>query len=264
MKAVGYVRVSTQEQVESGLSLENQERRIRGHCKTWDIELVEIFKEKNGVSGSKPLAERPEGSRLVKACTRYPRTDEAPVDTVIILKLDRAFRNVTDCLQMVKWWEQQGIKLVILDMGGNAIDTQSPQGKFMLVVLAGAAEMERDLISDRTKSALAERKNQGLKTGGYIAYGFNKGPRGEMIPNPDEQKVIDFMVRLSEKGMSYRAIADALNTEGHPPKRGKVWYAPGVRRTILARKEEEKTTQISRRQGRPSERVRGSRKTKKR
>ena len=72
-----------------------------------------------------------------------------------MLKLDRMFRNAGDCLATVEAWDRAGVALHVVDLGGNAIDTTSAAGRFMLVVLAGAAEMERNLIRERTKAALA-------------------------------------------------------------------------------------------------------------
>src|SRR5258706_14944359 len=86
-KVFGYVRVSTAEQANGGLSLETQQQQITGYAmmKGWTV--AEFFVEA-GVSGSVPLADRPEGQRLL--------TTLQPGDTVITAKLDRAFRSAAD------------------------------------------------------------------------------------------------------------------------------------------------------------------------
>ena len=81
------------------------------------------------------------------------------------MKLDRGFRNAGDCLATVERWERSGIALHVVDLGGNAIDTTSAAGRFMLVVLAGAAEMERNLTRERTRSALAGKRANGQRIG---------------------------------------------------------------------------------------------------
>ncbi|MCH9003026.1 MAG: recombinase family protein, partial [Planctomycetes bacterium] len=86
-------------------------------------------------------------------------------DSVVMLKLDRGFRNAGDCLTTVEQWERKGIALHVADLGGNAIDTTSAAGRFMLVVLAGAAEMERNLTRERTRAALAVKKSNVQRVG---------------------------------------------------------------------------------------------------
>ena len=76
-------------------------------------------------------------------------------DAVVMLKLDRGFRNAADCLNTIGDWEKTGIALHVIDLGGNLIDTTSVAGRFMLVVLAGAAEIERNLTREWTRSAMA-------------------------------------------------------------------------------------------------------------
>ena len=125
MKVVGYCRVSTEEQVESGLGMDSQKSKIEAYCKMKDFDLVAVFQD-NGCSGAKHLSERPEGAKL---CTML---DEGGAEAVIILKLDRAFRNATDCTAMDDKWKANGVGLHIMDLGGNAIDTCTSAGRFML------------------------------------------------------------------------------------------------------------------------------------
>jgi DNA invertase Pin-like site-specific DNA recombinase len=154
MKAIGYTRCSTNEQADSGLGLEAQAERIRAYCTMRGSELLDLITDA-GVSGGKPLASRDGGQRLLTAIR------ERKADGVVMLKLDRMFRNAGDCLTTVERWEKTGVALPKPtlgrpsyggDLGGNAIDTTSAAGRFMLVVLAGAAEMERNLTRERTRS----------------------------------------------------------------------------------------------------------------
>src|SRR5512134_1385865 len=154
MKAIGYTRVSTVEQADSGLGLEAQAERIKAYCALKGMYLAEIITDA-GVSGGKPLAQREGGERLIAAVR------DRRVKAIIMLKLDRGFRDAGDCLNTVDQWERAGIALHVIDLGGNAIDTTSAAGRFMLVVLAGAAEMERNLTRERTRSALAVKKANG-------------------------------------------------------------------------------------------------------
>ncbi|MCH7596862.1 MAG: recombinase family protein, partial [Planctomycetes bacterium] len=131
----------------SGLGLDVQAERIQAYCAMRGLELIELVTDA-GVSGGKPLASRNGGQRLLSVIR------SAKAGAVIMLKLDRMFRNAGDCLTTVEQWERSGVALHIIDLGGNAIDTTSAAGRFMLVVLAGAAEMERNLTRERTRSAM--------------------------------------------------------------------------------------------------------------
>ncbi|MEK6677734.1 MAG: recombinase family protein [Planctomycetota bacterium] len=170
MKAIGYTRCSTNEQADSGLGLEAQAERIKAYCTMRGAELLELVTDA-GVSGGKPLASRDGGQRLLSAIR------EKRADGVVMLKLDRMFRNAGDCLLTVEKWEKTGVALHVVDLGGNAIDTTSAAGRFMLVVLAGAAEMERNLTRERTRSAMAVKRGIGQRIG-TVPYGFDLSPAG--------------------------------------------------------------------------------------
>ena len=140
-------------------------------------------------------------------------------DAVVMLKLDRMFRNAGDCLTTVEKWERSGVALHVVDLGGNAIDTTSAAGRFMLVVLAGAAEMERNLTRERTRSAMAVKKSNGQRISGRIPYGFNLADDGRtLVENPDEQAVIEEIRAMRSTGNKLKQIANALTDRGVPTK----------------------------------------------
>ncbi len=121
MKAIGYIRCSTHEQADSGLGLDAQAQRIRAYCTLKDLQLIDIIQDA-GVSGGKPLASREGGQRLLDLIRRKR------AGAVVMLKLDRMFRNAGDCLTTVERWEKSGVSLHVADLGGNAIDTTSGSG----------------------------------------------------------------------------------------------------------------------------------------
>ena len=213
MKAIGYIRCSTQEQADSGLGLDVQAQRLRAYATLKGLDLDIITDA--GVSGGKPLAKREGGQRLLTAL----QTRKA--GAVVILKLDRGFRNASDCLATVEQWDRRGVALHILDLGGNAIDTTSAAGRFMLVVLAGAAEMERNLTRERTRSAMAVKRANGERIG-TVPYGFDLGDDGAtLVPNEAEQAVIADIRAMRSRGMKLKKIADALTARGVPTKTGR-------------------------------------------
>src|SRR5215469_16351085 len=138
-KAVAYVRVSTGKQ---DLSMEAQEERIRLYCQLLGLDLVEVIRER-GVTAKIKLKKRPEGSRIAQLVADG-------VCHIVALKLDRLFRNAVDALSHVEEWEEAGIALHLVDMGGQSVNTASSMGKMLLTMLAGFAEFERNMIVERT------------------------------------------------------------------------------------------------------------------
>ena len=156
--ALIYVRVSTVEQADHGVSLEAQRAQARGYAAYKGLNVIEVISEQ-GVSGSVALAQRPGGARLMELV----QSDH--INTVIAVKLDGLFRDAADCLMVTKQWDEVGTNLHLIDMGGQAVDTSSSIGRFFLTVMAGVAEMERGLMIERTRAALGQLQAQGKRTG---------------------------------------------------------------------------------------------------
>jgi DNA invertase Pin-like site-specific DNA recombinase len=215
MKALAYIRVSSQEQI-NGTSLRDQESRIMAYATLKGLEIVRIFSDP-GVSGSIPLGKRPAGSEMIEALLNKV------ANHVIICKLDRGFRSASDCLTTLESWQKEGIRLHIIDLGGNAVDTASASGKFMLSVLAAAAEMERSMIKERCVAGRRARKLQG-KCIGQLQFGFSLLEDGKTLtPNTAEQLVIAVILELHRAGLSLRAIARELGVRGYHSKKGGSW-----------------------------------------
>ncbi len=227
MKAIGYTRCSAHEQADSGLGLDVQTERIQAYCTLKGMGLLDIITDA-GVSGGKPLAKRDGGLQLLEAI----RTRK--VGAVVMLKLDRMFRNAGDCLNTVEKWDTGGVALHVIDLGGNAIDTTSAAGRFMLVILAGAAEMERNLTRERTRSAMAIKRANGQRVGA-VPYGFDVADDGvTLVPNESEQAVIQDIRAMRSKGRTLEAIAKTLTTRDIPTKTGKstCWRHQAIARII--------------------------------
>jgi DNA invertase Pin-like site-specific DNA recombinase len=107
--ALGYVRVSSEEQADSGLGLESQRHRIAAYCTLKGLHLVEVF-EDPGISGGKPLASRPAGSQLLAAAKEGE-------SIVVVVKLDRLFRSVANAANVIAEFDKKGIQLVSIGEG---------------------------------------------------------------------------------------------------------------------------------------------------
>jgi DNA invertase Pin-like site-specific DNA recombinase len=226
--AICYVRVSTDEQATTGHSLEAQEAACRAYCALRGFTVSAVVVDA-GVSGGTPLASRPGGAQALTELAKRngPRH-------VVCVKLDRAFRSAADCLQVTGEWDRRGVSLHLTDLGGQAVDTSSAMGRFMLTVLAGAAELEKNLIGERTSSAMQSMKAQGLYTGGRVRYGYAVAADGVTLTEcPTEQATIAEARALSARGLSQRAIAAELAERGMLTRNGRMFDQKAIP-TLLA------------------------------
>jgi DNA invertase Pin-like site-specific DNA recombinase len=211
-KAIGYIRVSTTDQ---DLGLEDQRRKIIKFCNEKELELVDIL-EDNGVSGGLPIEDRENGKKLCEII----RDKKSQVKEVVMLKLDRGFRDTEDCLHHAREWVRLGVKINFLDLSG--MDLATGEGLLQLTLMAGFATYERGRIRKRTLDALAVKRSKGEKLGGRLPYGFNWELNSEgtkiLVPNKKEQEVIGLIKKMKSMGMSPEKIAVKMNEAGVKPK----------------------------------------------
>jgi len=221
MTAVGYVRVSTEDQAKEGVSLDNQKAKIKAYCQLKDLELREVI-EDAGIS-AKNL--RRTGVQRVLSLARRKE-----IDAVVVYKLDRVFRSTIDALETTKAFDKWGVSFHSIE---ETLDTRSAMGRFFFTLTAALAEMERRLIGERTKAALSHKKSRNEKTGGDIPFGYDLTPQGLLTKNEDEQRVIRIIRKLHGQGFSLRRICSELEREGHKTKRGNaVWHPESVSHII--------------------------------
>lgn len=205
---VGYLRVSTDEQAVSGLGLAAQEAAVRADCERRGLPLVALYSDP-GVSAK--TIDRP---ALTAALADL---DAGRGSILMVAKLDRLTRSVHDATGIMLAAERSGWGLVALDV---AVDTTTPQGAAMAQVLAVFAELERRLIGERTKAALAVKRAQGVRLGRPAAL-----PAG----------IRDAIVDLHRSGVGWTAIARELNDKQIATAHGgKKWYPSTVQAIVKA------------------------------
>ena len=207
MATHGYTRVSTTEQA-SGTSLEEQRRRIEGIAMARGEELAEVHTDA-GVSGSVAFDQRPAGKRLLKCLERG--------DTVIVAKLDRAFRSAEDALTRARLWKELGVGLVVADMGLEPV-TENGASRMFFGMLALVAEFERERIRERMVDGRRAKAKAGGHNGGKRPFGYaveGSGKEARLVPLPNEQELIRRVLALHRQGRSLRTISAALAEEGH-------------------------------------------------
>ena len=204
--------------------MDAQEEKIRLYCETYGLDLVEVIRER-AVTGKLKLNKRPEGTRISQLVA-------AGVCHIVALKLDRLFRNAVDALSHVEEWEQAGISLHLVDMGGQSVNTGSSMGKMLITMLAGFAEFERNMIAERTTAALNYKKAHG-EVYNHVPFGF-QAQDGNLVPDATEQAVIARMATLREQGTSYNEIANTLNADRVPTKQGGIWRSQTIKNIVQA------------------------------
>ncbi|HMK34552.1 MAG TPA: recombinase family protein [Desulfomonilaceae bacterium] len=222
-RAVGYIRVSTEEQSREGISLDMQTAKIRIYADLNDLNLTEIIQDA-GISG-KTIKARP-GIQAVLDMVRAEKTD-----AVIVYKLDRLARNTIETLEMAKLMDKAGCALHSIC---EKLDTQSALGRFFFTLTASLAEMERGIISERTAAALAQKKANGMKTGGSRPYGYQAAADGKLIPDPHEQVIISRIRAFRTNGSSLNQIKQELEREGIKPRMGARWHINQIVRILKA------------------------------
>jgi DNA invertase Pin-like site-specific DNA recombinase len=216
-RCYGYARVSTIAQADDGESLDVQQRVIAGYAQMNGLTVDRVFVER-GVSGSKPLADRPQGAALLAALK--------PGDVVITPKLDRMFRSALDALAVLGRLQKAGVSLHMIDLGGDT--TGNGVSKLVFTILSAVAEAERDRTRERITEVKRDQRRRGRYLGGIVPFGWRVGESGELVPVPEQQAAIRRMRRLKDQGLALRTIAGKMQAAGI-----KISHV-GVKKALLA------------------------------
>jgi len=224
--AGAYLRVSTDEQAESGYSLQMQRERITAQIQAKGWTLYDVY-EDAGQSGGK--LDRPQLQRMLQDIER------GNIQAVVVYKLDRLSRKQRDTMYLIEDIFMQGnVELVSIS---ESLDTSSPTGRAMIGMLSVFAQLERDTITER----LSGGRKQKAKTGGYsggnspIGYNTERGSK-TLHTDSDKTEAIKKVFELNKKGYKLQEIADRLNAEGHTTKQG-ARFTPTQIMRILKRRE---------------------------
>ena len=207
-QVIGYARVSTNEQANSGLGLDAQRAAIQAEIDRRGWTLVEMV-EDAGVSAKTLL--RPGIAHALQLL------QDGAAGTLLVAKLDRATRSTIDAAKLLERSQREGWALVALDLG---LDPTTPTGELVATIMAAVAQWERRAIGTRTKDALAAKKAQGVRLG-----------RPSVLP----AEVTERIVAAHQAGASWSAIARELDTDGVPTAHGgSRWYPATVRKVALS------------------------------
>lgn len=207
IRALAYIRVSTEAQALEGASLDAQRVALEAEAtrRGWELEVV----VDHGLSAK--TLDRPGLQAALQ------RLDAGDADALLALRLDRVSRSVADFAGLLARAKKRGWRLVMLSPD---LDTEDPAGKFTAHVLAAAAEYERDLIGVRTREGMAQRRSEGVHMG---------------RPPTLSETVLKRIVSERAAGTTIRAIAQSLTDEGVPTARGgRAWSASSVQGVLAS------------------------------
>ncbi|MFC2058735.1 recombinase family protein [Chloroflexota bacterium] len=213
MRVALYVRVSTQEQAQKGMSIDEQLDTLRRFAEYRGFEIVGEYVDRGFSGGSD---KRPQFMSLMADAKRHK------FDYVAASKLDRFSRNLRNLLNDIHFLEECGIVLLAVS---ESLDTSTPQGKFSVQIMGVIAEFERGRIGERVAGAKAFRQAQGLWLSGMTLYGYKWLPdqqKFEIIQNEAEvvEKVFNLYVM---KKLGTIRVAEQLNKDGHRTRKGGHW-----------------------------------------
>ncbi|MDT3441769.1 recombinase family protein [Pseudofrankia sp. BMG5.37] len=227
MKVIGYIRVSTETQVD-GFGLDVQAKAIKDWARANGHRLIHIYREE-GISGSKDLEHRPALFEAMEAL----KANQA--DGLIVPKLDRLARDLIVQETIIGDIWKAG-KLIFSAVPGEAellVDDQAdPSRKLIRQVLGAVNEYEREVIALRLRMGRAAKSSRGGYAYGAPAYGQQTTPEKELAPVDSEQAALSLMQAKHTDGASLREIVDALHAAGHKPKRGDRWHPTTVARCL--------------------------------
>lgn len=223
-RAIAYVRVSTDEQATTGVSLAAQEAKLRAYCDLYEIDLVRV--EVDAGASAKSL-NRPALQRALSSLKR------GEADAILVAKLDRLTRSVRDLADLLDGYFRDGRRALL--SVAEQIDTRSAAGRLVLNVMTSVAEWEREAIGERTSVAKQHLASQGRFLGGATPYGYHLADDGETLaPVEREQAVVSQARTLRAAGLALRAVAATLADRGHLARNGRPFAAEQINRMLAA------------------------------
>ena len=218
--AVGYVRVSTDEQAATGFGLATQEAAIRAFATSQGYQLLEVVTDA-GVSGATLPSGREGFGRVVELA------EAGAFSVLLVWKFDRLARQIVYAVTAANdLQEKWGVQLRSVT---EPIDTATPMGQMIFGILASMAQQERATITERTHSGRRQKALQGGIASGPAPLGYKLDQLGGIVEDEETAETVRRIFALRNDGATLQAIADELNGDGTPTARGGKWWPATVR-----------------------------------
>jgi DNA invertase Pin-like site-specific DNA recombinase len=221
----GYTRVSSDQQVKDGSSLDEQQKVIEQFVQAKFNRPVDKFFVDAGYSGMADLVDRPGSRELTDIMDRH--------DVIVVTKLDRIARSFIEMVNMIPTLEETGITLYFCEMFGDTpvvlprdqeskgleakLDMNRINNRNLVSQLAQFAEFEREMLKQRFASGKIAWAEKGYGIGGHVPFGYTKEydnsgsrRRTKLVPVPAEQEVLKFIKAAREQGLGARRIATQI------------------------------------------------------
>jgi DNA invertase Pin-like site-specific DNA recombinase len=222
MEVIGYIRVSTDQQADSGLGLEAQIKSMKDYANKSGSEISHIFRDE-GISGASSIEERP---GLMEAINRLKKGD-----ILLVAKRDRLARG--DQMVLIQMAvNKKKAKIISCADEGTQGDQDDPMSYMMRGMTDLFAGFERLLIKSRTKSALRAKKDRGERVG-HIPFGYRLSKDEiHLEENELEQSILNQIRELRESGFSIRKIAFEMNKRGAFNRGQAEWNHASIHRML--------------------------------
>lgn len=237
LKLVGYIRVSTEEQARGGLSVEGQEQRILKYAEAMGHEVLKVFRDE-GQSGKKSVFKRDGSRQALEAIQRKQ------AEGIIVWKLDRLGRNALEVIQVAKHASTRGWALL---SATENLDSTNFMGRFVIQLFAALAEMESGRTGERVEMGMEQLVIKQRVRSFRTPFGWRM-PDGkarpktrerskkdqrkigepdsrEMVEHPEEQAILEKILKLRAQGNGAYKVASMLNNKGirNPRTKGTWW-----------------------------------------
>jgi DNA invertase Pin-like site-specific DNA recombinase len=221
MKIIGYIRVSTDQQAESGLGLEAQKKAIEAYAGNLGYHVTQFFSDE-GLSGTLSLEKRPGILQAISALSKGA--------ILVIAKRDRLGRDPLIIAMIESAIARKGAR--IASAAGEGTGNDDPSSILMRRMVDAFAEYERLIIGTRTKAALRIKKEKGQRVG-HIPFGYKLAQDGiQLEPNISEQQILQSIKRMRSRGYSIRETAMKLNKKNLLNRGQSLWNHASIFRVL--------------------------------
>ena len=200
-RAVVYCRVSTKEQAQSGLSIDEQRERCLAYCEASRWEVVEVVTDE--AESGKDM-QRPGLQKALDVLSKKR------ANILVFQRLEHLTRSVMDMGIIIDKKKEEGWEIASLE---DEIDSTTASGRLGLHVLISVSQWERERAAERTKEALNQKQKKKEKTGGIRPYGYDVviiDDRKKLVENKHEQKILRLIIEMREDGYTLDAIRREL------------------------------------------------------